>query len=488
MLTPAEALGLSGLALASRVNKALYTFPDAELAELAGRLRQEALARGLIYMRDGSPEPISIMLRPITVLPDQLVYLRSVSLTILNALKRLPELYLRDPAVRAALRLPADEEAWFHDCWAAVSRESDPVFGRLDAVVDFTSPMWKDSLKFVEPNLTGVGGLHMIPTAEAMIADIVAPALRKVDPLLELEPGNDIRELLMQDVFDHLEAIGRPRNVIAFLEPTHSGSGPDEQEALVRYYHDRYGLRVLHADPAELTRRGDEVYLATEALDVAYRDYEMRDLVALEREGVDVRPVRALFRQNRVVSSVTGDFDQKSCFEVLTDPELTRLYFHPEERQVFRRHILWTRVLSDRRTTLPDGTQGDLLPFIRREREHLVLKPNRSYGGVGVAIGPSLSQADWEQVIELALADPDRWVAQRLASLPVGEFPIVGPDGSVSLEPFHLVMGFAVNRYGISTLARASQKQVVNVAQHGGLCAVMVGRPPARLVGPGPHA
>jgi hypothetical protein len=40
-------------------------------------------------------------------------------------------------------------------------------------------------------------------------------------------------------------------------------------------------------------------------------------------------------------------------------------------------------------------------------------------------------------------------------------------------------MGFAANRYGLSILARASQKQVVNVAQRGGLCAVMVGRPPA---------
>ena len=487
MLTPAEALGLSGLALAGRVNKAFYTFPEATLVTLAGRLREEALARGLNYMRDGQPEAIPILLRPITVLPDQLVYLRSVSLTILNALKRLPELYLRDPAVRGALRLPPDEEAWFHDCWAACARESDPVFGRLDAVIDFTSPMWKDSLKFVEPNLTGVGGLHMIPTAEAIIADVVAPVLLEADSLLELEPGNDIRELLMQDVFDHLEAIGRPRKTIVFLEPTHSGSGPDEQQALVRYYHERYGLKILHADPAELTKRGDDVYLGDEPIELAYRDYEVRDLLALERSGVNLSAVRALFRQNRVVSSITGDFDQKSCFEVLTDPELTRLYFHPEERQVFRRHILWTRILADRRTALPDGTQGDLLTFTRREREGLVLKPNRGYGGVGVAIGPSLIQEDWEQVIECALADPERWVVQQLASLPVGEFPVVGPDGRVSLEPFYLVMGFAANRYGLSTLARASQKQVVNVAQHGGLCAVMVGRTPARLIGPGQH-
>jgi len=38
---------------------------------------------------------------------------------------------------------------------------------------------------------------------------------------------------------------------------------------------------------------------------------------------------------------------------------------------------------------------------------------------------------------------------------------------------------------GGAVLGRASQKQVVNVAQRGGMCAVLVGRPPARLIGPG---
>jgi hypothetical protein len=48
-------------------------------------------------------------------------------------------------------------------------------------------------------------------------------------------------------------------------------------------------------------------------------------------------------------------------------------------------------------------------------------------------------------------------------------------------------MGFAPSKYGLSVLGRASQKQVVNVAQRGGMCSVMIGHPPAPLVGPGPH-
>ena len=65
-------------------------------------------------------------------------------------------------------------------------------------------------------------------------------------------------------------------------------------------------------------------------------------------------------------------------------------------------------------------------------------------------------------------------MVQQLAAIPVREFPVIGPDGAVHVEPFYTVMGFAANEDGVAILARASQKQVVNVAQHGGLCGVLV--------------
>ena len=49
----------------------------------------------------------------------------------------------------------------------------------------------------------------------------------------------------------------------------------------------------------------------------------------------------------------------------------------------------------------------DLLDFVRHEREMLVLKPNRGYGGSGVAIGTALSQAEWESAIDQTQADAD---------------------------------------------------------------------------------
>jgi hypothetical protein len=486
MLTPAEELGLSGLSLASRVRKAFHKLGEATVRQMIGNIREQARRRHLIYLRDGELDTIHVLPCPLTVLPDQITYIHFVSLTIHNALKRLPDLYLRDPAVRDVLRLTPEEEVWLRECWGPSHRDNDPVFGRLDALVDFTSAMWKDSLRFVEPNLSGIGGLHLVPTCERIVADVVLPALRAQDDQLQLEIAPDIRELLMQEVLDHLEAISRPPQNLCFIEPKYAGSGPDEQAALAQYFHDRHGMRIMHADPAELTSDGDQVCYHGEPVAIAYRDYPVYDLIDLEGEGVNVEPMRMLFRQNRIISSITAELDQKSCWEILTDPRFTQEYFSGDERQVFRRHILWTRILSDRSTLLPDGRTGALLDYARREQEFLVLKPNRSFGGEGVVIGPSLAQAEWESALDRALADSERWVVQQLASIPVNEFPVLGPDGKVHIEPFYTVMGFAPTKFGLAILGRASQKQVVNVAQRGGMCAVVIGRPPGRLIGPAP--
>ena len=185
------------------------------------------------------------------------------------------------------------------------------MFGRLDALVDFTSPMWKESLRFVEPNLMGIGGLHIVPACERLIESIVVPMLRSGDVDLDLAAGKDIRELLTAVLLEHMAAIGAGPNV-CFVEPKYAGNGPDEQALLARYLHERHGLTVMHADPSELTLRAGVVWYQDQRVDLAYRDYGVVDLLELEAEGVDVEPMRVLLRENRVVSSIAADLDQKS--------------------------------------------------------------------------------------------------------------------------------------------------------------------------------
>ncbi len=450
------------------------------------RLREEALRRHLCYLRDGQQDTIPVFACPMTVLPDQVSYIHYVTLTIQNALKRLPDLYQEDAGVREVLRITPDEEAWLADCWGPATRDNVPIFGRLDAMIDFLSPMWKDSLRFVEPNLSGIGGLHLVPTSERIVADVVVPVLRRLDPELHLHVGHDIRQLLMQEVLDHLETLHRPARHLCFVEPKYAGSGPDEQEALARHFHDHFQIKVTHADPSELTLAGDEVCYGGDPIDLAYRDYPVADLIELAKQGVDVRPMRTLFRQNRMISSIAAEMDQKSCWEILSDPHVHTTLLQPRRtagvppaHPVDAPGLAAHDHLCRRRFRRPAGAHprgarnagAQAEPGVRRHRRR-----DRSDGGTGgVGIGD-----------RAALADPERWVVQQLASIPVSVFPVQGPDGAVHFEPFYTVMGFAPSKYGVAILGRASQKQVVNVAQRGGICAVLIGQAPGRLHGPAP--
>jgi len=477
MQTPAEELGLVSRRIGARLRSALLGVNPERMRDLLHRIDEDARAATLIYLHEGRAEEVSILPAPLTVLPEQVAYLHATALALHDATRRLVEPWLADRDVRAALPVPHGDAEWIRSCWGPHHARSNPVFGRLDAAGLFESAQWKSTLQFLEPNLTGVGGLHMLPTAERILERRVGPVLGLADPSLRLGLGQDVRDLLAGQMLDHLEALGRPARRICFIEPRWADSGPEEQTLLAEHLHRRFGVEICHADPSELVLDGDEVLFQGAAVDLGYRDYSVEELRELSRRGVDVTPMRALLAQNRMVSSIAAELEQKGIWEVFTDPVLAERHFTPAERQVFRRHVPWTRLVRERRTRLADGSDGDLLEFIRSERELLVLKPNRGYGGAGVCIGAQRTQGAWEQAIARAVADPDAWVVQQRVPLPVHEFPVLAPDGGVRLEPFYVVLGLATTDEGLSLTARASPEQVVNVARRGGIAVVMVAHP-----------
>jgi carboxypeptidase Taq len=486
VLSPAESLGLAGATLEGRVRRAAHHVADPTFARIAERLRGDAFANGMIYEREGEREAIRIMLRPLLAMNEQSDYVHYVCLRLIEALRLLPSLYLEDEKIRKIIAVSPEEESWLRQYWTVEHSRSNPVYGRLDAVCDFSGAAWRDSLRFMEANLAGVGGIHFTPVAEQLVMRDIVPTLLAHDPELSIALPRDQRDLFLQVLVDHSRTIGREACRFAFIEPKYVHSGPDEQAVLSEYLASRYGVTIAHADPSELYVKDGEAFYQDVAIDVGYRDYELRELVALETQlGHPLEAMRLLFQQNRVISSLVGDFDHKSCFEILTDEAIASRLFSASDRRLFRRHVLWTRVVADRRTTLPHERSGELLEYARMNREQLVLKPNREYGGTGVMIGLATEQKDWEKQLNEAASlcdDPaNAWVVQSMTRLPVHEFPVVGPDGRVFGEPFYAVMGFAATENGLSAMCRVSQKQVVNVAQRGGLAAVLEADVPVEL-------
>ena len=70
----------------------------------------------------------------------------------------------------------------------------------LDMVEGGPRPGWRESLAFMEPNLSGVGGIHFGPLAEELVMRDVVPSLVAHDPGLAVELLHDQRDLFVPEL------------------------------------------------------------------------------------------------------------------------------------------------------------------------------------------------------------------------------------------------------------------------------------------------
>ncbi len=462
--------------LGNTVNEIFLKIPPAQVRAVFRKLADAALEQGVVYQEDdGEVRPVPIMARPRIIRPEQEAYFHKVCLDTTRAIEKLVSLYIDDPRVRELLPFTEREERWLRDIWAKVGKQPQTVVARLDANADFADEDWASKFHFFETNSVGVGGMYYAPAAADILMKVVVPAMRKQAPALVLKPQDDQRQLLLEQITVHGRATRKRRLNTAFVQERDTVGGPNEFPYLVKYLEDA-GIPSVLCDPRDLRMKGEELYAGDLPIDIVYRDAEIGEYIALEEEGADVSALKTAFLRNQVVSSIAGEFDHKSTFEVLTTPELAA-HFTQKQQRIFRKHVLWTRMVRDLKTTGPDGEPIDLVPWLRRNKDRVVLKPNRSFGGTGIVVGPHVDLATWDEALQEALG-PDAHetggvVAQRYVDVKVKDFPVL-VDGSVTLEEFYVVCGFLATPRGVGILGRASKKRVVNVGQKGGLTAVLI--------------
>lgn len=147
---------------------------------------------------------------------------------------------------------------------------------------------------------------------------------------------------------------------------------------------------------------------------------------------------------------------------MLTNERYAKL-FNDTEQSLIRAHVPWTRSVRAEKTD-HYGEQVDLLEFILKNQEQLVLKPNDDYGGHGIYIGWDMNAPEWKQAIEAAVANKDYIVQERVKTARE-VFPALQADGSiefaeqlVDLDPllFYGKVGSAFTRLSFTELANVS--------------------------------
>jgi uncharacterized circularly permuted ATP-grasp superfamily protein len=125
-------------------------------------------------------------------------------------------------------------------------------------------------------------------------------------------------------------------------------------------------------------------------------------------------------------------------------------------------------MVRDRKTT-HGGAEIDLLDFIARRRDRLVLKPNDDYGGHGIYIGWNADEGEWETALKHALADGDYLVQERVQTARE-TFPALTEDGRVEFAE-QLVDLDPLLFYGKvgSAFTRLSHSELANVSSGGGM-------------------
>src|SRR6202795_826425 len=161
---------------------------------------------------------------------------------------------------------------------------------------------------------------------------------------------------------------------------------------------DWMGVPTLVAHPRDLTFDGEKLTAHGKKIDLVYRRVLMNDIVTKPEECaalVSAYTANAVCVANSFRCKIPH---VKTFFAVLTD-ERNEALFSPPERKIIANHIPWTRVVADVRT-MRHRASIDLLAFIRKERENLVLKPSDEYGGTGVTLGWETSDSAWETAIQ----------------------------------------------------------------------------------------
>lgn len=457
--------------LGTTFNGLLERVPASERAALKHAVEADGLARGIVYYDDDNqPRATPILLRPRVLGGNQRHYLHRAARTLEHAHAKLLQLWQTSELAREILPLFERERRWLAEL-ARPGQRHEVFFGRFDASTDFGSPDWVKSTQFFEFNPLGAGGTYIVPTVDDIVLKHVVPVLRKHAPTLLLEPNDDPRRVLLEVLADQARALKLKRFNVALAQYKDLVGGVSEfehNEAFLR----SLGVACWHVDPRELRLVDDEIFYGDVPIDVIYRDHEVNDLAQKEEEGDDLSAIKHALATGRCVSTLAGEFDHKSVFEIFTRPEFAES-FTAEERRVFQHHLPWTRTVRDGRTSGPDGEPIELVPWARAHRERLVIKPNRAYGGAGILLGRDISERAFELALERGVAQPGDWVVQACTPIAEKDFPVIDRDGNLGLAEYFTVLGLFVSEQRLALLGRASQRKVVNVAQKGGIVSVL---------------
>ena len=438
------------------LNDAIKTYHDLltddVAAESQGQMDDQQRRRGLFF----GDRPLCTVLRPRFLTPDQYNFLRQRIRPLLHAFEKISIHAVDNEQFCDQFGLYDWEKTLIHD---DPGYKSHTPLSRLDAffITD------NNELKFTEYNAE-------VPAASAyndVLNDVFygLPIMRdflREYVLRPLPTRHSVMHVLL-DAYRQWGGNGRPN--IAILDwaevPTRS-----EFELFMQYF-GAQGLECRIVDPREVEYKNGRLYADDFPIDVIYKRVLITELI--EEGGLD-QPVVQAVRDNAVC--MVNPFRckilyKKTSLAVLSD-ERNAGIFNESEMAAIRAHIPWTRRVEQRHT-MYGGLPIDLVPFMQKYQQQLVLKPNDDYGGHGIVLGWQTNSSGWEQAIKVALASESPYIVQERVPIPAEPYPSF-VDGELKIYDRMLDTAPFVfhGEYVDGCLTRLSTDPLLNVSAGGG--------------------
>lgn len=422
----------------------------------------DTAARSTEYMREQferanlifGGRPLTPYLRPHFVVESDWDHIRHVCEAIWSCVQKVGNAARMDVALQDELGLTEAERRL-----VAI----DPGYDYISPSARLDSFLTAGAYSFVELNAECPAGIAYADVATDIFLE--QPAMQAFMKEFEVETLHG-RDRLLQVLLDVWKQVrpdaGKPNIAIVDWE----GLPTQAEFELFKEYFEKHGYPTTIVDPRHLTFENGRLRHGDFEIDVVYKRVLTNEFLEKIDELSALHDAYATQSIVMVNSFRVKFVHKKMFFGVLTNERYAHL-FTDEEREVIAAHVPWTRRAEETRTIHLDK-DIDLIPFIRENRDRLVLKPNDDYGGHGIYIGWESDVDEWSAAIDVALAG-DYLVQERVPTARE-VFPAMDDDGGyelaeqlVDLDPL-LFFG----KVG-SAFTRLSTSSLCNVTSGGGM-------------------
>lgn len=348
-------------------------------------------------------------------------------------IRSIPQRVLGNDATRIAETYGIDSS----DCYLIMAVLENPRWvGRTLGRGDFIQS--RSGFKCIEVNMTSsLGGWNSSHIASAYRT---VPVLQRFfeslgRPVSYTNSAQALFEQVIEDARVDSVADGSEINVVFAVSAENRGSESWYRYAkgeYVRILRDVYGAtgELMTCSYPELIESGGVLYHRSKPVHAVIESYQ--GLISS-----DVYRAWMAGRINVYNGPLTVVLSDKLNLALLSENEESDV-FDEEERRIIREHIPWARSLTTGKTTFR-GERIDLSDFVMAEREKLVLKPRREFGGLGVTLGRETAPELWAETIRRASREGGWLVQERVESE-----PFLFQSGQHGCEPFNLVWGFLI--------------------------------------------